>query len=53
MKILDTKLTQLNPDLIVVEKDISFKYLRLLKEKQVAAISYVKSSKLRRMARLF
>lgn len=52
MEILKQKLENIRPDVVITEKEISFKVLEVLKEQGVAAISNVSEAQLLNLARL-
>ena len=52
MKILEQKLDQINPNLVIIEKDISMKLVRLLKDKGITVVTNLEENKLKRLARL-
>ena len=52
LKILEQKLDQINPNLVIIEKDISMKLVRLLKEKDITVVTNLEEKKLKRLARL-
>lgn len=52
MDILHEKIKLIQPNVIVTEKDISFKVLEVLKKNNIAAISNLHIDKMRKLARL-
>lgn len=52
VEILKQKLENIKPDVVITEKEISFKVLEVLKEQGVAAISNVSEAQLLNLARL-
>ena len=51
-KILEQKLTEINPNLVVVQKDISVKLLNMMRDKDITVVSNLEDRKMKRLARL-
>ena len=51
-KILEQKLTEIAPNLVVVQKDISVKLLNMMRDKDITVVSNLEDRKMKRLARL-
>lgn len=51
-KILEQKLTEINPNMVIVQKDISVKLLNLMRDKDITVVSNLEERKIKRLARL-
>ena len=52
IKIIQKKLEQINPNLVIIEKDISVKLMRILREKNITVVTNLEEKKMKRLARL-
>lgn len=52
LEILSDKIKLIAPNVIVVEKDISYKMIEVLRNRKIAAISNLNIDKMRKLARL-
>lgn len=51
-KILEQRLTEISPDLIVVQKDISVKLLNLMRDRDITVVCNLSERKMQRLARI-
>ena len=51
-RIIHQKLSEIKPDLVIIQKDISVKLVNMLKQKQITVVANLEERKLRRLARL-
>ena len=49
---MEEKIKLVNPNIIVTEKDISFKFLEVLRRNKIAAIQNLHLDKMKKLARL-
>lgn len=51
-KILEQKLAEINPNLVIVQQDIPVKLLNLMKQRDITVVSNLEQRKIKRLARL-
>jgi hypothetical protein len=52
VQILEEKIKLISPNVIITEKDISFKILEVLRKNEIAAITNLNIDKMKKLARL-
>lgn len=51
-KILQQKLDKINPNLVIIQKDISVKLMNMMREKKITVVCNLEERKMKRLARL-
>ena len=51
-KILEQKLTKIDPNLVIIQKDISVKLMNMMREKKITVVCNLEDRKMKRLARL-
>ena len=52
VKILEKKLTEINPNLVIVQQDISVKLINMMRDRQITVVCNLEERKMKRLARL-
>ena len=51
-KILEQKISEINPDLVIVQKDVPFKLLNKMRDQRITVVCGLEDRKMKRLARL-